>query len=75
MNRKRVPNYRLYRPETGESEDFWLHSETLPARSRLHNWEIALHRHEGLFQLFVVETGEGELLDGAGRRTALMPMG
>ncbi|WEX11306.1 helix-turn-helix domain-containing protein [Chelativorans sp. AA-79] len=34
----------------------------MPLRSRLHNWEISLHRHEALFQIFILEAGEGELL-------------
>ncbi|WP_163268002.1 helix-turn-helix domain-containing protein [Chelativorans alearense] len=67
MHSRSVPNYWLYRAKTGESEDFWLHSETLPERSRLHDWEISLHRHEALFQLFVVKEGEGELLGPVGR--------
>lgn len=62
MRASRIPNYRLYRAKSDESEDFWLHSETLPLRSRLHNWEISLHRHEALFQIFVLEAGHGELL-------------
>lgn len=62
-----VPIYRLYREHTGESGDFWLHSETLSQRSRLHNWEISLHRHEALFQIFFLDKGEGELL-GSGER-------
>lgn len=57
-----VPNYRLYREETGEFGEFWLHSETLPLRSKLHNWEISLHRHEALLQVFLLTAGEGELL-------------
>lgn len=62
MRASRIPNYRLYRAKSDELEDFWLHSETLPLRSRLHNWEISLHRHEALFQIFVLEAGHGELL-------------
>ncbi|MCT7374962.1 helix-turn-helix domain-containing protein [Chelativorans salis] len=73
MSARQVPNYRLYREKTGESEDFWLHSETLPVRSRLHNWEISLHRHEALFQMFVLEAGEGELLSGAKRTPFAAP--
>lgn len=69
MHERIVPNYRLYREKSGESEDFWLHSETLPLRTRLHNWEISLHRHEALFQIFLLEAGEGELL-GARERVA-----
>ncbi|WP_011581383.1 MULTISPECIES: helix-turn-helix domain-containing protein [Chelativorans] len=64
MAGKNVPNYRLYREKSGESEGFWLHSETLSFRSSVHNWEISLHRHQALFQIFVLEAGEGELLDG-----------
>ncbi|WP_309085237.1 helix-turn-helix domain-containing protein [Chelativorans sp.] len=73
MDRTNVPNYRLYREKSGESEGFWLHSETLPLRSRLHNWEIALHRHEALFQVFVLEAGEGELLGARERRPFAAP--
>lgn len=73
MNIRQVPNYRLYREKTGESGDFWLHSETLPLRSRLHNWEISLHRHPALLQVFLVTAGEGELLGEAGTRPFRAP--
>lgn len=63
MSASNVPSYRLYRQGTDEPGDFWLHGETLSQRSRLHNWEISLHRHEGLFQLFVLQEGEGKLLE------------
>lgn len=59
---EQVPTYRLYREDSGESGDFWIHCETLPLRSRLHNWEIAPHRHARLFQLFAVTEGRGEIL-------------
>lgn len=63
-----VPTYRLYREDSGESGDFWIHCETIPVRSRLHNWEIAAHRHDRLFQVFAVTDGRGEILiDGAYR--------
>lgn len=61
---EQVPTYRLYREDSGESGDFWIHCETLPLRSRLHNWEIAPHRHARLFQLFAVTEGRGEILIG-----------
>ncbi|MCV0397486.1 MAG: helix-turn-helix domain-containing protein [Rhizobiaceae bacterium] len=62
-----VPSYRLYREQSGEAADFWLHAETIPARTHLHNWEIALHRHDAFFQLFLLTAGAGELMatDGA----------
>lgn len=73
MRTSQVPSYRLYRQGADESGDFWLHGETLSQRSQLHNWEIALHRHDGLFQVFVLLKGEGELLEGAGRRPFSAP--
>lgn len=63
-----VPTYRLYREDSAASGDFWIHCETIPVRSRLHNWEIAAHRHEHLFQIFAVTKGRGEILmDGSYR--------
>lgn len=42
-----------------------VHVEPIAARSRLHNWEIAPHRHHGLFQLLWLERGRARLhLDG-----------
>lgn len=68
-----VPTYRLYRERSGESDDFWIHGETIPARTRLHDWEIALHRHEALFQIFLVTCGSGELLGAGGPRPFTAP--
>lgn len=64
MNRH-VPTYRLYRADPQEPTEFWLHSESIPARSRLHNWEIQPHRHDTFFQLLHISNGSGEaLLEG-----------
>jgi AraC family transcriptional activator of pobA len=68
-----VPSYRLYREGSDESGAFWLHCETIPARTRLHNWEIALHRHDALFQIFCVTCGEGELRGPGGARSFAAP--
>jgi AraC family transcriptional activator of pobA len=59
-----VSTYRLYGEKPAESADFWLHCETLPERSRLHDWTIAAHRHEAFFQIFLVARGQGEMLVG-----------
>lgn len=67
---QRVPTYRLYGEKPADSADFWLHAESLPARSRLHNWQIAAHRHEAFFQIFLVSTGSGEMFTD-GRSEAL----
>ncbi|MFQ0814214.1 AraC family transcriptional regulator [Brucella anthropi] len=61
-----IPTYELYGEETEQKPDFWLHCETLFARSSLHNFEIALHRHESFFQLLYIEGGAGHVnFDGA----------
>ncbi|MBO6716888.1 MAG: helix-turn-helix domain-containing protein [Rhizobiaceae bacterium] len=64
--RQQVPSYRLYRERTGEAGDFWLHCETILERTARHNYEIAPHRHESLFQLFLVSSGRGEMLETDG---------
>lgn len=58
---RNVPTYRLYGEKPADVADFWLHCESLPERSRLHNWRIAAHRHEAFFQIFHVATGSGEM--------------
>jgi CheY-like chemotaxis protein len=57
-----IPSYRLYREKTGESGDFWIHSETIPERTHLHNWEISPHRHDSFFQIFCLSAGTGEII-------------
>lgn len=59
-----IPSYQLYGERTPESAEFWLHSETVPERTRLHNWEIAPHRHDAFFQLFWLNAGRGEVVGG-----------
>lgn len=54
-----VPTFDLYGETDGRPGDVWLHCETIPARSRLHGWEIGLHRHEAFLQLLLVEQGTG----------------
>ena len=68
---RNVPSYHLYGEKTADPADFWIHTETISERTKLHNWEIAAHRHEAFFQVFLVENGHGEmLLGGADRRFA-----
>lgn len=68
-----IPSYRLYREESGESADFWIHCETIPERTHLHDWEISPHRHDAFFQIFLLTHGEGEILGGARRRRFASP--
>ena len=65
----RLPIYALY-GETGTRPGFgadigWLHCESIAERSRLHDWEIGVHRHESLFQLLAIRSGSCDTtLDG-----------
>ncbi|MFN3547797.1 MAG: helix-turn-helix domain-containing protein [Mesorhizobium sp.] len=63
MNRY-VPTYQLYGEEIDRKGQFWLHCETIPERSRLHDWEIRPHRHEAFFQMLHISGGNGEVLAG-----------
>ncbi|MCZ4088901.1 helix-turn-helix domain-containing protein [Sinorhizobium psoraleae] len=62
--RRTVPTYELYGEESGERPDFWLHCETIASRSRLHHWEIGLHRHESFFQILYIAEGAGDAIFG-----------
>jgi AraC family transcriptional activator of pobA len=63
-NMKTIPSYALYGEiESGQQE--WLHWETIQSRSRLHDYQIAPHRHENFFQILHLTGGSGEvILDG-----------
>jgi AraC family transcriptional activator of pobA len=61
--RQTVRNYNLF----GESADLpdVVHCETIAFRSRLHNWELAPHRHARLHQILLIEAGGGSVdVDG-----------
>jgi AraC family transcriptional activator of pobA len=63
--------YNLF-GEAGDLPDV-VHCETIAARSVLHDWVLAAHRHARLHQVLVIESGGGEVsLDG--RIQALRPM-
>jgi AraC family transcriptional regulator, transcriptional activator of pobA len=59
----------------GESEQLpdVMHCETIAARSSLHGWELAPHRHGRLHQLLLLQKGRG-VADLEGQRVALSPM-
>lgn len=54
---QRIQTYNLF----GEQDDLpdVIHCETIEARSRLHDWEFAPHRHARLHQILVVQDGDG----------------
>lgn len=58
-----ILNYNLF----GESTHLpdILHCETIAARSALHDWELAPHRHDRLHQLLLLTAGRGTVqIDG-----------
>jgi AraC family transcriptional regulator, transcriptional activator of pobA len=71
--RQPVPTYDLYGEESVDRPDFWMHCETIPARSRLHHWEIGLHRHENFFQILYIEDGSGDAVFGERAREFAPP--
>lgn len=66
-----VQTYNLF-GESGDLPDV-VHCETIAARSVLHQWEFAAHRHARLHQILLIERGGGQAtLEG--RIHALRPM-
>ena len=57
-----IPVYQLY----GEREHWptpdLVHSELIAERSRLHDWEIKVHQHHGLFQLLYLKGGAARVV-------------
>ncbi|MFK5977409.1 MAG: helix-turn-helix domain-containing protein [Rhizobiaceae bacterium] len=65
-----IPNYNLY-GEIGDLPDV-IHCEAISTRSILHDWNIVPHRHNRLYQFFLVRSGGGEYyVDG--RKGELRP--
>lgn len=65
-----IPNFNLF-GESGDLPDV-VHCETISARSSLHDWEFAPHRHARLHQVLLLTSGAGEVtLDGT--RHGLQP--
>jgi len=65
---RHVPTYQLYGEDAERTGRFWLHCESIPERSRLHDWEIRPHRHEAFFQFLYISHGRGEALMGGAYR-------
>lgn len=67
-----VPTYALYGEESAYRPEFWVHCETIAARSSHYHWEIDLHRHDSFFQILYIRTGSGDAMF-ADRTVALTP--
>ncbi|SPF79577.1 helix-turn-helix domain-containing protein [Pseudoprimorskyibacter insulae] len=58
-----IQTYNLF-GEVGDLPDV-VHCETIEARSRLHDWEFAPHRHARLHQVLLLQCGSGRMtMDG-----------
>lgn len=53
----RVPTFKLFGEDAPWPTPDMLHCESIAARSSLHDWRIAPHRHNGLFQLLHLAQG------------------
>ena len=53
-----LPTYALYGEAQLQQGVDALHCETIAQRSRLHDWEIRLHRHTGLLQILYMARGQ-----------------
>jgi AraC family transcriptional activator of pobA len=56
-----LPLFHLYGDPPDDSAFDFIHVETIPARSSVHDWTIRAHRHRNLFQMLVIEAGGGEM--------------
>src|SRR5262245_1360597 len=64
-----VPVYQLYGEATGGIDPEFLHCEPIALRSRRHCWQISPHRHQSLFQVLFVASGDAAVLhDDRGSR-------
>lgn len=53
LSRKVVPTYALYGEFLSNVHGDLVHHETIQERSREHDWDIQMHRHKALLQVFV----------------------
>jgi AraC family transcriptional activator of pobA len=61
--KKNLLNYKgLYGDNNQRDFGDFVHHELLATRSKLYNWEINEHLHTDLFQIFIISSGEGVLI-------------
>ncbi len=61
--KKNLLNYKgLYGDNSQHELGNFVHHELLATRSKLYNWEINEHLHTDLFQIFIISSGEGVLI-------------
>lgn len=59
---KAIPIYALYGEAQPNEQQEWLHWETIQARSRLHDYTIAPHRHVQFFQVLYLKHGAARVV-------------
>lgn len=63
-----VPVFKLYGETAWPTPDL-LHCESIPTRSRLHDWQIKTHRHADLVQFLYVQAGRAQVsIEGQARQ-------
>ena len=66
MNPGAIPSFALYGEDGWTSPPGFGHIETIAARSLLHDWTIAPHRHDSAVQVLIVAAGHADVtIDGA----------
>ncbi|MBX8483902.1 helix-turn-helix domain-containing protein [Pseudomonas cichorii] len=56
-----IPVFKLYGETAAWPTSDLIHCESIPERSRIHEWEIKPHRHSDLVQLLYVQSGRAVL--------------
>jgi AraC family transcriptional activator of pobA len=68
MNAGSIPNYQLYGEDGAQADVEFVHCESIPERSALHDWNIRPHRHDSLYQLLFMRQGSARILLEGGAR-------
>jgi len=55
-----IPLYTLYGENTAIEDIEFVHIEDIASRSKLYDWEISAHTHNGLFQIMLITEGQAE---------------
>lgn len=66
--RQTIPSFSLFGEDVAEEFTEFFHWETIETRSAGYRWEIAPHRHPGLFQVLFLQSGTAEILLGQAHR-------
>jgi AraC family transcriptional regulator, transcriptional activator of pobA len=68
-----LPLFHLYGDPPDEQAFDFIHVETISSRSSINDWTIRVHRHANLFQILLIERGDGVLTFEATTRRFTAP--